>query len=349
MAAVVDLLNRWGAVWTGLAGLALWQATVVAVVVGLIALALRRASPAVRYWLWQLVAIKLLLLPLGSWSVGLAWLPARQNEPAVATIPVAAIQAPTEDAVAAEAEVALPSPALPIVATPAIESNPANPVSAAAESLPPQRQLPVVENVAAKLNWQAWLLLGWAVVVAMQLARLTVQRRRLARMLRETTPGDAALVAVVNQIAQQLRMPRSPAVAITELDCSPFACGIWRPQVVVPASLLVELDAVQLKQVLAHELAHLKRRDLVWGWLTEVARMLYFFHPAMLYAARRVRLERELACDQIAMQLSGRSPAEYADTLVRVLSSAAVSSAFRTAAASLDGGERNVRGGESER
>jgi beta-lactamase regulating signal transducer with metallopeptidase domain len=343
MAAVIDLLNRWGDAWSALAGLALWQATVVAVVVGLIALALRRASPAVRYWLWQLVAIKLLLLPLGSWSVGLAWLPALQSEPAVETLSVAAVQAEAADTIAAEAEVAAPSPALQVAETPTIERDPADTVSAAAESLPPQPQLQVVEKAAANLNWQAWLLLGWALVVAMQLARLVVQRRRLARMLRETRPGDAELVALVNQIAQQLRMSSSPAVAITELDCSPFACGIWRPRVVVPASLLVELDAVQLKQVLAHELAHLKRRDLVWGWLTEMARLLYFFHPAMLFAARRVRLERELACDQIAMQLSGRSPAEYAETLVRVLSSAAVSSAFRTAAASLDGGGENER------
>jgi beta-lactamase regulating signal transducer with metallopeptidase domain len=350
MAAVVDLLNRWGAAFTALAGLALWQATIVAILVGLVAVVLRRSSPAARYWLWQLVAIKLLLLPLGSWSVGLAWLPARQSEPAVPTIPIAAVEAPAEDAIAAEAEVALPSPALPVVATPVIESNPADAVAVAAEILPQaQMQRQVVETSAAKLGWQAWLLLGWALVVAIQLVRLFVQRRRLAGMLRETTPGDAALLAVVNQIAQQLRMPRTPEVAITELDCSPFACGIWRPRVVVPASLLVELDAVQLKQVLAHELAHLKRRDLVWGWLTESARLLYFFHPAMLFAARRVRLERELACDQIAMRLSGRGPAEYAETLVRVLSSAAVSSAFRTAAASLDGGERSLRSEESER
>jgi beta-lactamase regulating signal transducer with metallopeptidase domain len=356
MFAVVDLLNRWGDALTALAAVALWQATLVAIIVALVAWALRRSSPAVRYWLWQLVAIKLLLLPLGSWSVGLAWLPAQHGETARQAAQPSAVQVAEAAIADAQTEIAPPSPALQA----GFDSTPIRDAINAAASdaglppllVPPQAQ--ISEKVGslslassepqslatslAQLHWQAWLLLSWALVVALQVTRLIVQRRRLARMLQETTPGSIELTAVVNQIAQQLGMLGSPAVVTTELDCSPFACGVWRPRVVVPTSLLVELNAVQLKQVLAHELAHLKRRDLVWGWLTEVARLLYFFHPAMLFAARRVRLERELACDQIAMQLSGRGPAEYAETLVRVLSSAAVSSAFRTAAASLDGG-----------
>lgn len=332
---------------TALAGVALWQATIVAIVVALVAFALRRSSPAVRYWLWQLVAIKLLLLPLGSWSLGLAWLPAVTSSPA--TVVVAE----------GESSTAPPSPAPLVVTAPTITSSlpiqslPPLPKVARQEFARPPRAVektrPLPVSFAASLTWQAWLLVGWAALVAMQIARLFVQRWRLARILNATTTGSGELVILVKQIAQQLRMRHPPGVAITQLDCSPFACGIWRPRVVVPASLLVELDAVQLKQVLAHELAHLQRHDLVWGWLTELARLLYFFHPAMLWAARRVRLERELACDQIAMRLSGRGPAEYAETLVRVLSSAAVSSAFRTAAASLDGGERELRGGESVR
>lgn len=347
MSGVVDLLNGWGVAMTALASVALWQATIVAVVVGLVAFALRRSSPAARYWLWQLVAIKLLLLPLGSWSLGLAWLPAVTSSPT--TVAVAE----------GESSTAPPSPAQMVATAPTItpslpnQSLPPLPQVAHQEFARPPRAVeqtrPLPVSFAASLTWQAWLLLGWATVVAMQIARLLVQRWRLARILNVTTPGSAELVAMVNQVAEQLRMRQPPAVVITQLDCSPFACGIWRPRVVVPASLLVELDAVQLKQVLAHELAHLARHDLVWGWLTELARLLYFFHPAMLWAARRVRLERELACDQIAMRLSGRGPAEYAETLVRVLSSAAVSSAFRTAAASLDGGDREPRGGESVR
>jgi beta-lactamase regulating signal transducer with metallopeptidase domain len=94
----------------------------------------------------------------------------------------------------------------------------------------------------------------------------------------------------------------------------------------------------------AHELAHIKRRDLVWGWIPEVARMVYFFHPVAHWTAARIRLERELACDQVAMHQSGRGPAEYAQTLVRVLGAGPRTSAFRTSAAPLDGGAETGAG-----
>lgn len=117
-----------------------------------------------------------------------------------------------------------------------------------------------------------------------------------------------------------------------------------RSTLVFPRDLIAQLDPSELRQVLAHELAHLKRRDLLWGWISELARVLYFFHPAMLWAAYQVRLERELACDAVAMQTSGRTAAQYAETLVRVLSAASTPAAFRTAAASLDGGESRIGG-----
>ena len=71
-----------------------------------------------------------------------------------------------------------------------------------------------------------------------------------------------------------------------------------------------------------HELAHIKRRDLVWGWPVEIARIVYFFHPLVYWVAYQLRLERELACDQLAMAGSGHPPADYAQTLVQVVSHA---------------------------
>jgi beta-lactamase regulating signal transducer with metallopeptidase domain len=98
-----------------------------------------------------------------------------------------------------------------------------------------------------------------------------------------------------------------------------------------------------LEPIVAHELAHVKRRDLAWGWIPEIARTVYFFHPVAHWASNRVRLERELTCDQWAIADSGRSPAEYADTLVRVLASATSPGICRASAAPLDGGAPRER------
>jgi beta-lactamase regulating signal transducer with metallopeptidase domain len=72
--------------------------------------------------------------------------------------------------------------------------------------------------------------------------------------------------------------------------------------------------------------------------LSEIARLLYFFHPVAHWVNHCVRLERELACDQLALAASGRSPAQYAETLVRIVSSISRPSVLRiSAAAGLDG------------
>jgi beta-lactamase regulating signal transducer with metallopeptidase domain len=171
--------------------------------------------------------------------------------------------------------------------------------------------------------------------------RLLVQRARLGRLLsRSAAATDPRLLALVDQVAGQLGLRRPPAVVLTELEGSPFVCGLFRPVLVLPRGLLTALDAGQWRQVLLHELAHLRRRDLWWGWVPEIARLVYFFHPVAHWACARIRLERELACDQLAMALSGGSAADYALVLVQVVSHASLPPALKPAAASslaLDG------------
>ena len=83
---------------------------------------------------------------------------------------------------------------------------------------------------------------------------------------------------------------------------------------------MASLGAAERRQVILHELAHVKRRDLPWGWPVEIARIVYFFHPLVYWVAHQLRLERELACDQLAMARSGHTAADYAQTLVQVVS-----------------------------
>jgi beta-lactamase regulating signal transducer with metallopeptidase domain len=180
--------------------------------------------------------------------------------------------------------------------------------------------------------------------VFLQILRLAVQRVRLARFLRQCEPGDGRIQTVVAELAGRLRLERPPRAMATAFECSPFVCGIARPTLVFPRGLAETLGRGELAQIVAHELAHVKRRDLVWGWIPEVARMIYFFHPVAHWAAARIRLERELACDQVAMHTSGRTPAEYAETLVHVLGAGPGTSAFRTSAAPLDGGAETRAG-----
>ncbi len=117
-------------------------------------------------------------------------------------------------------------------------------------------------------------------------------------------------------------------------DCPLFVCRLWRTRLVLPSRLLASLGAAERRQVILHELAHVKRHDLLWGWPIEIARIAYFFHPFVYWAAYQLRLERELACDQLAMARSGHTAADYAQTLVQVVSHASQPPAVQVAAIS---------------
>jgi beta-lactamase regulating signal transducer with metallopeptidase domain len=311
-------------VWAGLMWAVLWQSTLLVGVVGLIAIQLRRSSPGVRYWLWQIVAIKLLLMPfwtavipLPSWAGGV--LP---SNPVATEPPEHVANIPIDVAV-------VPLSPLP--------------------EIPRKGPLPEPEPLRWKLadvTWQSWLLVGWLTIVLWQVVRLLWQRLRLGHLLRRSTPADPELAAMVRDLAAELGLCREPIASLVDADCPMFVCGLRRPVLVLPAGLAASLNRDRLRQALFHELAHVKRLDLLWGWTIEIARMVYFFHPLVHWVSYRMRLERELACDQLAMALSGGSPAEYTDMLIEVVGHASQPVVLRTAravSADLDGKASSLR------
>lgn len=280
-----------------------WQWALVVLVVAIPAQwFLRKQGPALRYWVWQIVLLKLFLMPLWTYAIPVAWLPAPPRLPA--EDPVSPILIPEM------------SPRRPIEIVEPGDAPP--PATLSAETAPPQPSAPP----SPRLSASAWLLVGWGAVVALQIARLVAQRARLARLLREALPAGASLAREVAGAAASVGLTSPPRVLTTERNVSPFVCGLFEPRLVLPGELANSLSPDQLRQVLVHELAHLKRHDLAWGWVPELAKRLWWFHPVVHWVAYRLRLERELACDQLAMAHSGNNAADYAATLVQVVTHA---------------------------
>jgi beta-lactamase regulating signal transducer with metallopeptidase domain len=321
MTAVIESLNGIAAVWCERMWAVVWQSAILAAAVALVVtLFLRRVPPSVRYWVWQILALKLLLMPFWTFAIPLP--------PVVSTFHVVPWPNPASERAAkslAPADAPIATGDNPAPAERTSNTNPA----AVSVSLP-------------RPTWQSGLLVAWGSIVIAQIGRLFWQRRRLQRLLRGSTPAEPALAGLVAELARQMGLAKSPRVVLTATDCSPFVCGIRDAVLVMPARLAQSLAPVELRHVLLHELAHVRRRDLVWGWISELARVAYFFHPAVHWIAYRARLERELACDQLAMANSGNDAREYAATLVRVVSHSSEPTVFKTAAASagLDGGTR---------
>lgn len=315
MQSFITSCNTFAQTWAEQLIAVVWQSTVLTVVVALaVALLLRRSSPAVRYWVWQILAIKLLIMPFWAWAI--PWpAPHAADEPSVASIPARPVdrESHTDDSPASETgptNQAASRPSSPIEAPP---------TAAAAHPLP-------------RLTWQSWLFLTWGAIVLAQVIRLFVQRRRLSQLLKTAAPAGRELADLVSATAGQVGLRRIPQTLIARSDFSPFVCGIGRPKLILPDGLSAKLTPAELTQVLLHELAHIRRQDLIWSWVGEIARIVYFFHPIAHWISYQARLERELACDQLAMAVSGHGPNDYAATLVQVVSHASEPSVFKTAA-----------------
>jgi bla regulator protein BlaR1 len=171
-----------------------------------------------------------------------------------------------------------------------------------------------------KLTWRSLLLAAWTAIVVAQVARLAWQRWRLSRLLRRAESAPENILAIVQQAAADIGLRRVPPLLIVDENCSPFACGIVRPRIVLPRTLLAELTTAELRQTLSHELAHIARADLAWIWPGQLARIAYFFNPFVHFVANQIRLERELACDQWVVSRAGHEPNEYMQTLIHIVS-----------------------------
>lgn len=297
----VEALDRLATAWASSIWAVTWQAALVVIAFALIARGMKRSPPALRYWLWQVAAIKLLLMPLWGIPVILPMMTSPSN--------------------GAGSETPSSARAVGLGETPGDRLAILGPDAIAEAEQEIQRGW---EPEAPAIDWRAWLLIGWGLAVIVQAGAIVRQHKRLQRLLRRAIPAaDPGLLSLVAATSARLGLARPPRVLITNEDGSPFVCGPRRPTLVLPCGLAEGLDPDALRSVLAHELAHIKRRDLIWDWIPTIARLLYFFHPAAHFIADRARLERELACDQAAMALSGRGVADYASTLVEIASRSA--------------------------
>jgi Zn-dependent protease with chaperone function len=149
-----------------------------------------------------------------------------------------------------------------------------------------------------------WMPVAWACGALLLGVRaicgwlLELRRARRARPSPEWQRRVEALAA---------RMGVRQAVRVLETaraEC-PQVFGWLRPVLLLPVGALCGLAPEQLEAVLAHELAHIRRRDYLVNLLQVVVECLLYYHPAVWWVSRRMRVERELCCDEVAIEFCG--------------------------------------------
>jgi len=164
--------------------------------------------------------------------------------------------------------------------------------------------------IAAPTNWlvvaEAWLLPAWASGVALLSMRLLWGYAKVSAMRRAGDAAAPAVLAIVARLSERIGVTRTVRVLISTLaDGSPCVVGWLKPVILLPAASVLGLKPEQLEAVLAHELAHIRRYDYLINIVQMLIETLFFYHPAVWWISSRIRQERELCCDDIAVRCCG--------------------------------------------
>jgi beta-lactamase regulating signal transducer with metallopeptidase domain len=175
--------------------------------------------------------------------------------------------------------------------------------------------------VSAPSSWvsalQPWMLRVWIAGVLFLSFRLAWLGGRISSLRRASRPADAAIRAVAARLAARIGVRRAVRILVSALPDGPSVAGWIRPVIMMPAAVLLRLDEQQVEAILAHEIAHLQRYDDVVNIAQSLIETVLFYHPCVWWVSNRIRRERELCCDDLAVAISGDAVV-YARALMNV-------------------------------
>ena len=259
-----------------------WQGAVIGIITAAALAALRRSAPDVRYVVGAIGLSLMLTMPVV--TAVQAWRAAERTEPAVETFRRSGAGLTVDVVDARPAAITL-------------TSAPAAPQAGAIET----RTLPADWNPLL-----SWMLAGWVCGVTILTLRLLSGWMWVRRMKRRgTTPASAVVQEIAARIARNLHIRRTVTYLQSTLVDVPTVVGWLKPVVLVPVSALAALTPQQLEAIIAHELAHIRRHDYLVNLLQTLVETLLFYHPAVWWLSRRIRIERENCCDDLAVSLCG--------------------------------------------
>jgi beta-lactamase regulating signal transducer with metallopeptidase domain len=280
----------------------LWQtALLAAFVLAIDTLPRRRGWPQVRYALWLLVLVRLVVPPSFSLATSLSarLLPLKGAPPGVVET-----AAPLRPSAPAAAVAVAPSEAAPATVRASVET---------ASAAQPVRSAP--------LSSKAWAMLASTAVSLFFMGWLIARLARLRRMA-GGTPAPEWIAEAIAHHAAQLHLQRRPRAVMTDALPSAAVCGLFRPVLFLPESYL-GLPREALGHILLHELAHVKRGDLIVNAAQSLLHIVYWFNPALWFAARRLRQLREICCDAAVANVLRERTRDYCATLVHAAERAA--------------------------
>ncbi|MCK5175128.1 MAG: hypothetical protein KAR47_17165, partial [Planctomycetes bacterium] len=316
---MIEALNRVADMWLAWELAMLWQVAALIAIVWAVDLVIRRwAWPQVRYALWLLVLVKLLLPPTltspTSFTAEIASVVQR-----IVSIQTDQDQTPQDikpaqvyDIPAAE----MPFADMGLEGAQGFSQSEFDPAPAAIEpAIPAAASAPAA---VVRLSWKVYAFMVWlggmAFLSIWLILRLSGLRREHLKSGQRMPDRFNELVAVA---AKRLKLRVVPKLILTDRVCCPAVFGVFRPVLLIPAGKLSSLTREDAEHILLHELAHIKRGDLFIHAVYMMIQIAYWFNPLLWLIRRQLQNLRELCCDATVARLLKERTFSYRETLLK--------------------------------
>jgi beta-lactamase regulating signal transducer with metallopeptidase domain len=305
---LIEILNSGGEKFVDFALSMLVQSSVLIVILLAADLLLRKkARAALRYWLWMLVLVKLVLPPTLSSPLSFGQLAGDKFSAIANRSPVT---------VTSEIPAPQPAPVPPDAYPP--------PYTGTQQTRYAQVPLAQTEPDAAArtdkgmLSSSAVMLVIWAGAAGAMLL-LVIQRLFFVLGLsRQAAPAAGLLPETLEFCRRKMGVNLPVKLKISANATSPAVCGLFRPVILVPHDLAPTLGPGHLRAVLLHELGHIKRGDLWVNLVQTVLQVIYFYNPLLWLANAVIRRIREQAVDEMVQVAMAEKAKDYPETLLSV-------------------------------
>jgi len=124
---------------------------------------------------------------------------------------------------------------------------------------------------------------------------------------------------------------------------SPVLTGCFKPAIILPSEMIVDCKVHDARMMLAHELAHLKRKDLFFGWVPAIAQLLNWWNPLLWVVSREWGLAQEIACDEFAVQTTAALPLHFGQMLLAMTMAGRRPQAVNAAVVGLSGEHQTLK------
>lgn len=290
----------------------LWQLTALILVVGLLVHFFGRRRPHLAYVLWFVVLLKCVTPPIWSSPTGIfSWVDARVTKSD--SVAKSTAFEPITKSEATESETTSIPPVEPMPTSFSASENNSEAVAEESITTPIAKsndsfsigQLLAIVWLCGSMAIGGLLIGGWSYYYFL----LRYHRLEI----------DDQVLQLVDDLSRRLGLRRHVNVLITTRPFGPAVCGVWRPTLIIPHALIQGDSTEHLQRIIAHELIHIRRGDLLVGVLQLLTQVIWWFHPLVWWTNRRISLEREHCCDEQVVADLKCDPGSYAQSLLDVL------------------------------